>query len=60
MQNIKENSRRDGVIYIEIIIFTLLLFRCPIAKCGDWAFFLAQNLTFHLILSIIYNISHYL
>nr|DAJ37885.1 MAG TPA: hypothetical protein [Caudoviricetes sp.] len=25
-----------------------------------WAFFLRKNLTFQLVLSIIYNISHYL
>ena len=55
--NTKENSRREGVIsFISVCIFSRPSYQVLVI----WAFFLRKNLTFHLVVSIIYNIRHYL
>ena len=56
VHNTKEKSRRDGVIsFISVVFFTPKL-----PSIGDLGIFLWKNLTFHLVVSIIYIYNNYL
>nr|DAW10158.1 MAG TPA: hypothetical protein [Caudoviricetes sp.] len=56
VHNTKEKSRREALFHS----YQLLFFTPKLPSVGDLGIFLWKNLTFHLVVSIIYNISHYL